>query len=150
MRWYLKALALPIAVSLVAACTSLIGVNDLEIDPSLANTDGSTPLPDGNVLPDGAVVDGNLPPPDAACSDCPSEGATKCAGGQVQTCHQTGVCLKWSAAADCAKTADGVDQVCCAGGDAGQACIPVSATDCYACGTSCSGDTPQCLAKPKK
>src|SRR5258706_13890937 len=116
MRSYFKLVAVPVVVSLTtfaAACTSLIGVNDLQVRPTFTDVDGRTPGSDT-----GPGVDGNLPPPDALCSDCPNAGATKCAGGQVQTCRQTGACLVWSAAETCAQTSDGVDQVCC-GGDAG-------------------------------
>jgi hypothetical protein len=80
-------------------------------------------------------------PADAGCSStCPTEGATRCDGLEVQTCTSQGGCLAWSASAAC-----GGGGICC-----GTACVPADVANCYQCGVACSGQTPACLPTPKK
>jgi hypothetical protein len=45
-----------------------------------------------------------------------------------------GGCLVWNSAADCAP-----GSMCC-----NDSCVPIDESNCFACGTSCGGDTPVC------
>lgn len=85
---------------------------------------------------------GNIPSTDMAMcpTACPTLGATQCSGTQVQTCQMIDGCQIWGPAADC-----GANMLCCA-----DACVTADATNCYACGTACSGNTPVCLPTPMK
>ena len=85
---------------------------------------------------------GNVPSTDMAMcpTPCPTLGATQCSGTQVQTCQMIDGCQTWGPASDC-----GANMLCCA-----DACVAADATNCYACGTACSGSTPVCLPTPMK
>ena len=84
---------------------------------------------------------GNVPSTDMAMCPTPCTlGATQCAGTQVQTCQLVDGCLTWGPAADC-----GTNMLCCA-----DACVAADVSNCYACGTACSGSTPACLPTPQK
>ncbi len=85
---------------------------------------------------------GNVPSTDMSMCPppCSPLGTTQCSGTQVQTCQLIDGCLTWAPAADC-----GADMLCC-----GSACVAADVSNCYACGTACSGSTPACLTTPKK
>ncbi len=110
---------------------------------SLAFGQGTATLKGGATVTLTVTLDtANVPSTDMAMcpTACPTLGATQCMGTQVQTCQMIDGCQTWGPAADC-----GANMLCC-----GDACVAADASNCYACGTACSGSTPACLPTPMK
>jgi hypothetical protein len=127
MRSFVLRTSIRIATFLgLASCTSIFGIsNGQPGDP-----DATTP---------------NACEAVAAAEACDTEGARRCSGTLQQECVAgPSGCRAWSTPAECA-----AGSLCCES-DGEVACIPVSGTNCYACGTTCVQPMPECLAGPKK
>jgi hypothetical protein len=110
----------------------------------LARGQGTTALKNGATVTLDITLSTPVAMPDMSadmCPEiCPTVGATRCMGTQVQSCVMMGACQQWTDAADC-----GSNMLCCA-----DACVAADVSNCFACGTTCSGSTPACLPAPKK
>jgi hypothetical protein len=126
--------------SLLRTSLCLVGFVGLASCAGILDITGGKP--DGSDTPAGSCLAADGGPLAEACT---SEGARRCSGTLQQECTTTASgCRAWSAPAECA-----ADSICC-DGSGEVACVPVSASNCYACGATCSQPNPECLSGPKK